>query len=158
MSHKVESITENDIEDLHELFSTAGPYIRVRSLSDYWLYARLFNSTCLCIDSDTNTPLAALLAFRDQTPGRNEIYVQDIAVRPDRRGQDYGEALFSDLHQRARQWHVTRVWLTSEYENRPALRLWAKLNYKNPVADYLSEGVWISRNLKGSGSADSRCR
>ncbi len=86
MSTTVEPITVDDIEHLVQLFDSAGPYVSARTLSDYWLYARLFSTTCLCV-RDGQAPVAALIAFRDQTPGRNEIYIQDVAVDAEHRRQ-----------------------------------------------------------------------
>ena len=149
MTWKVESITEADIEDLHELFSNAGPYVSARTLSDYWLYARLFSSTCLCIRDDTGKPIAALIAFRDQTEGVNEIYIQDVAVHSDHRKQGLANALMIELRRRAEIWKSSRIWLTSEPENMGARRLWAELEYENRPADYKHDGVWMTENLKG---------
>lgn len=150
MSTTVEPITVDDIEHLVQLFDSAGPYVSARTLSDYWLYARLFSTTCLCV-RDGQAPVAALIAFRDQTPGRNEIYIQDVAVDAEHRRQQLAEALFAELHLRASEWDVERIWLTSEPENQAALKLWTKLGYSNPIADYQSEGVWLTKDLKGEG-------
>ena len=100
MHHKVEPITENDSEALADLFANAGPYVTARTLSDYWLYARLFSTTCLCIRSDAEQLVAAVLAFRDQTPGRNEIYIQDVAVQIDQRGRGLAESLLREIRYR----------------------------------------------------------
>ena len=150
MSGKPEPITVADIEDLAELFGNAGPYVTARTLSDYWLYARLFSSTCLCIRSE-GRPVAAVIAFRDQTPGVEEIYIQDVAVHAEHRRRGYGEALLEALHMRARGWSVKRLWLTSEAENFGALKLWRRLGYENSESDYQLDGVWLTSGLKGTG-------
>ena len=150
MSAKPEPITEADIDVIAELFANAGPYVTARTLSDYWLYARLFSSTCLCVRSD-GRPVAAVIAFRDQTPGVDEIYIQDVAVHPDHRRQGHGEALLEELHRRACDWSIGRLWLTSEAENAGAMKLWIKVGYVNSEADYEEHGVWLTRDLKGPG-------
>ena len=146
----VEPITDADIDDLAKLFDSAGPYVTTRGLSDYWLYARLFSSTCLCIRSD-GRPVAALIAFRDQSPGVDEIYIQDVAVDANHRRLGLGEALLEELHRRGRLWGTKRIWLTSEAQNADALRLWRKLGYVNIEADYQDGDVWLTRDLKGPG-------
>lgn len=151
MTGKPEELIEADAHDLVELFEQAGSFVAVRSLSDYWLYARLFGSTCLCIRSDSGEPVAAIIAFRDQTPGKSEIYVQDVAVHPAHRRRGLGEALLSELHTRAVDWGIKRIWLTSEAENISAMSLWCKLGYENLPADYQTNGVWLTSDLKGPG-------
>ena len=151
MENKVESITENDADDLVELIEASGPFVSARSSSDYWLYARLFSTTCLCVRNDNGQPIAALLAFKDQTPGKSEIYIQDLVVHPGHRRQGYGEALMGGLHQRAESDGVERLWLTSEADNEAAAGLWARLGYRNDPSDYQQNGVWITRDLKGRG-------
>ena len=149
MKPVVEPITERDIEHLVHLFSNAGPYVSARTLSDYWLYARLFSTTCLCVRDDAGRPVAAVIAFRDQTPGRQEIYIQDVAVDADHRRQGLGEAILDEIHRRAATWQIARIWLTSEAENVGAMKLWTKLDYENPPADYQADGIWLTSNLKG---------
>ena len=151
MRRDAEPITEGDAEQLLNLFESAGPFVSARTLSDYWLYARLFSSTCLCIRDEHGRPIAAVVAFCDQSPGRNEIYVQDVAVSSTHRKQGLGHELLDALHRRARQWGTERIWLTSEAENTAAMKLWHKLGYTNAPADYQQDGLWISRDLKGPG-------
>jgi ribosomal protein S18 acetylase RimI-like enzyme len=149
MTYKIESINETDIEALAELFAGVGPFVAARTLSDYWLYARLFGSTCLCVRSNDGQPIAAMIAFRDQSEDRREIYVQDVAVHSDSRRRGLGEALLEDLRCRAQRWSVRRIWLTSEVANTSAMNLWTKLGYVNKQADYESDGVWLTKDLKG---------
>lgn len=151
MSIKVESIIKDDIEALTQLFDSAGPYVSSRSLSDYWLYARLFSTTCLCVRDDQGTPIAALIAFCDQTPGRHEIYIQDVAVHASHRRQGLAEALLLEIHRRAVGLGIARLWLTSEAENSGAMRLWQKFGYVNRESDYRADGVWLTKDLKGPG-------
>lgn len=149
MTWKVESITEADIEDLHELFSNAGPYVSARTLSDYWLYARLFSSTCLCIRDDTGKPIAALIAFQDQTPGIDEIYVQDVAVDGNHRRSGLGESLVREIKHLAVALGATRLWLTSDAGNTGAQELWKRTGFSNNESDYTFNGVWMTQDAKG---------
>lgn len=151
MTNKPESIEEGDAEQLRDLFSSGGRFVSARGLSDYWLYARLFGSTCLCVRDDAGKPVAVVIAFRDQTPGVNEIYIQDVVVRSDHRRQGLGGMVLEELHRRAADWGINRIWLTSEAENAAAMQLWHQFGYVNPEADYQQAGVWLTRNLKGAG-------
>jgi ribosomal protein S18 acetylase RimI-like enzyme len=151
VTRKPESIIAADVEALVDLFTVSGPFVSARTASDYWLYARLFSPTCLCVRGDDGRPVAAVLAFPDQSPGVDEIYIQDVAVHPEHRRLGYGELLLDELHRRATDWGVTRIWLTSEPANTGAIRLWAKFGYENPPADYQEADVWLTRDLKGPG-------
>lgn len=147
----IEPIAETDAEDLVKFFDNAGPFVSARTRSDYWLYARLFGSTCLCTRDDEGRPTSVVISFIDQTPGKHEIYVQDVAVAADHRGHGHGRALMERLHEIATERNINRVWLTSEPNNSAALRLWMQLGYSNPTADYEVDGVWITADLKGPG-------
>lgn len=90
-----------------------------------------------------------ILAFRDQSKNFEELYIQDLAVLPDCRISGIGSALLEALLARARSLDVTRVWLTSEPQNAAAMALWCKFGFDNPEADYLDNGCWVTKNLKG---------
>lgn len=146
----VESISIDDVEALFELFSDAGPFVTPRTLSDYWLYARLFSNTCLCVRDGSNLA-GAVIAFRNQLPGTDDIYVQDVAVDPAHRRNGIAERLIGELIERSHGLSVRRIWLTSEHENSAAIRVWERLGFTNRPSDYLSDGLWLTRNLKGRG-------
>ncbi|MGL5809602.1 MAG: GNAT family N-acetyltransferase [Nocardioides sp.] len=145
-----ESIREADAEDLVALFGGAGPFVSARQLSDYWLYARLFGSTCLCLRIE-GRPIAVVIALRDQSNGAHEIYVQDVAVAPEYRRRGYAVTLLDELRRRAGGWGIRRLWLTSEAANTDAVRLWTTLGYVNTKADYQQDGLWLTKDLKGPG-------
>jgi ribosomal protein S18 acetylase RimI-like enzyme len=144
----IKSLTEQDIMAIKELFKSSGPYVAERGVSDYWLYTRLFNNTCIGV-KDGETLVGALLSFCDQTRDYKEIYIQDIAVSPKYRG--VGLFLIKELISRAKVLGVSKIWLTSEVENEKATKLWDKLGFKNKKADYLDHGLWVTRDLKGPG-------
>lgn len=146
----VEPITVADASGLVELCGAAGEFVTARNRSDYWLYARLFSHSCLCIRSD-GRPVAVVIAFCDQTPEVNEIYVQDVAVHPGHRRRGHASALLAELRARAESWSVRGIWLTSEPDNEEAITLWRRLGFVNAPADYQRDGVWLTRDLKGPG-------
>ena len=46
---------------------------------------------------------------------------------------------------------VKRIWLTSESGNAQAIKLWEKYGFKNLEVDYLKNGYWVTKDLKGPG-------
>jgi hypothetical protein len=77
-------------EVLH-LMELGQPYISARTLSDYWLYATLFFSTC---------PIAgAVMAFRSQDEPA-DVYVQDVMTHPQHRRRGVTPARASWARQR----------------------------------------------------------
>ena len=151
MRREVRSLTKSDIPAVLELANKAGPYIRLRGGSDYWLYATLFSDTCLCACEDGEIA-GFLCAFQGQSGAEEELYVQDLAVAPAHRNAGIGSALLKELLERAKRLCVSRVWLTSEPGNDAAMRLWAKFGFTNPEADYRVDGLWITADLKGRGA------
>jgi ribosomal protein S18 acetylase RimI-like enzyme len=125
------------------------PFVRPRTESDYWLYGRLFSTTCRAFVSGEDV-LAFIVAFRGQDDP-SELYIQDVAVAPSQRRRGYGRRLVQDVVDTARQWHVDRIWLTSEAENRGARKAWLSLGFVNPPADYQVDGTWVTAGFKGRG-------
>jgi len=147
---KIESISEKDISEIKELFSNSGHFVSPRTISDYWLYARLFNNTCICAKYK-NELVGALIAFCDQTKNYEEIYIQDVAVLPDYNGKGIGTALMKEFIEIAKLLNVKHIWLTSEADNEKAYKLWAKFGFENKEADYLENDLWVTNDLKGPG-------
>lgn len=126
-----------------------APYIRPRTLSDYWLYARLFSSTCPVATID-GTLAGAVMAFRSQEEP-DEIYIQDVMTHPDFRRRGVATALVSRIIERGRVWACKRIHLTSEPENTAAQRTWETLGFQNVPGDALIGGVAVIKNYKGPG-------
>lgn len=152
MSSKViiENLNESNIIELKEIFEKAGHFVAARGISDYWLYARLFNNTCI-VAKDNDVLVGALLAFCDQTKSYKEIYIQDVAVLPEYQGKGIGTLLLKEFMNRAKSLNVNRVWLTSEADNDSAMKLWKKFGFVNYEADYIKDGLWVTKDLKGPG-------
>jgi hypothetical protein len=78
----IEALRQDLIPQVRQLMELGAPYIRVRTDSDYWLYAHLFSSTCPVALIDGRVA-AVVTAFRSQEPtlGRSS----DWRFRHDRR-------------------------------------------------------------------------
>jgi GNAT superfamily N-acetyltransferase len=125
------------------------PFIRPRTESDYWIYGRLFSTTCRVV-VEGDTAVAFIVAFRGQD-NPDELYVQDVAVGPEFRRQGHGRVLVEDVVATAKSWGVGRVWLTSEPENMVARDAWLRMGFVNLPADRQVNGVWVTVGLKGPG-------
>jgi ribosomal protein S18 acetylase RimI-like enzyme len=147
---QIDTIKRSDIEELRNLFSKAGHYVSPRSLSDYWLYAYLFNNTCLAAKLNEKL-VGSIIAFCDQTKNYKEIYIQDVALLPDYQGQGIGSMLMEEFIKVAKKLNIERVWLTSEPDNEKAYKLWTKFGFENKEADYQENGLWVTKDLKGAG-------
>jgi ribosomal protein S18 acetylase RimI-like enzyme len=147
---KIVSINEKDINELKELFSNSGHYVSARGLSDYWLYARLFNNTCF-VAKDNENIIASVIAFCDQSKNYKEIYIQDFAVLPYYQGKVIGSLLMDSFIKSVKTLKVGYLWLTSESDNEKACKLWTKFGFVNNKADYMENGLWVTKDLKGQG-------
>ncbi|QOC94958.1 GNAT family N-acetyltransferase [Micromonospora craniellae] len=83
-----------------------APYVKARTASDYWLYARLFSSTCPVAIADGSV-VGAVIAMRSQEDP-NEIYIQDVMVHPDHRREGVAVALVGRVRARAERWGCKR--------------------------------------------------
>jgi GNAT superfamily N-acetyltransferase len=146
---KAVPLTRNLIPEAMALLALGEPYIRVRTESDYWLYARLFSSTCPVVVSEDEL-VGVAIAFRSQDEP-DEIYIQDLMVHPGVRRQGVAGLLLDDLRQRATEWGCRRLYLTSEVENLAARRTWAANGFVNVSGDQLVDGVWVISDYKGPG-------
>jgi ribosomal protein S18 acetylase RimI-like enzyme len=134
---------------LVEIAKECGPFIRARGDSDYWLYGRLFGSTCRAA-VENGTAIAFIVAFQGQDDP-DELYIQDVAVARAGRRHGYARMLVESVVATARASGVSRVWLTSEAANRAAHAVWLSLGFVNPAADSQVDGVWVTADLKGPG-------
>ena len=126
-----------------------APYVRARTDSDYWLYANLFSSTCpvALIGAEV---VGAAVAFRSQDQP-NDIYIQDVMVRPGYRRQGITRALMDRVLIQAKAWGCVRLYLTSEPDNTTADITWKSLGFLNLPGDQMVNGIAVIRSFKGSG-------
>lgn len=136
-------------EQTRQLMSLGEPYVRARTSSDYWLYARLFSSTCP-VAVVGGRVVGAVIAFRSQDdPG--EVYVQDVMTHPEYRGRGIAAALMTVVRDRAAGWNCGRIYLTSEPGNAAAHATWVSLGFTNVAGDYRLDSVQVTAGFKGPG-------
>jgi len=126
-----------------------APYVQARTLSDYWLYARLFASTCPVVVVGGRV-VGAAIAMRSQDEP-DDIYLQDLMVHPERRQQGIARALLDAVRLRGEQWGCRRLYLTSEPDNEAALRTWTALGFSNLAGDDTIGDICVTRDFKGPG-------
>jgi ribosomal protein S18 acetylase RimI-like enzyme len=136
-------------DDVLKLMDSGAPYVKARTPSDYWLYAKLFSSTCPVALVDNNV-IGALIAMRSQDDP-TEIYIQDVMTHPGYRRQGVAAELTSVVLMHARQWGCRRIYLTSEADNTAAYLTWHSLGFTNPASDYTVRGVHVTKDFKGPG-------
>ncbi|MFE0023375.1 GNAT family N-acetyltransferase [Amycolatopsis sp. NPDC059021] len=146
---KIEPLSQDLIPQVLELMDLGAPYITARTYSDYWLYARLFASTCpIALDGDTLT--GAIMAFRSQEDPA-DVYVQDVMIHPEHRRRGITTALLDVVRTRAAEWGCARLYLTSEPDNIAAHATWTKLGFTNIPGDRDINGVSVITDFKGPG-------
>lgn len=144
-----------DAPHLVTLFGDTAWLGPVRSVADYWLYARLFAETCLCYRDEAGLPVAVVIAFRN--PGLNpdrqgdEIYIEGVAAKLDHQGHEHVEALLRELQELSTRWQIPRLWVSLEFGAGSPASFWRSLGYVNPTADYKSHGLWMTKDLMGPG-------
>jgi ribosomal protein S18 acetylase RimI-like enzyme len=146
---RITALSQDHTEDVMKLMDLGAPYIRARTPSDYWLYARLFSSTCPVALADGSV-VGALIAMRSQDDP-NEVYIQDVMTHPDHRRRGVAAALVDVVRKHAQQWGCQRIYLTSEPDNAPAYATWTSLGFANATGDYTVNGIAIARDFKGPG-------
>ncbi|WP_236567856.1 MULTISPECIES: GNAT family N-acetyltransferase [unclassified Nocardiopsis] len=138
------------IGDVLRLMELGDPYISARTLSDYWLYATLFSSTCPIAVEDDDTVAGAVIAFRSQDDPA-DIYVQDVMTHPQHRRRGITRALLESVRSQAETWGCQRLYLTSEPENEAAHTSWTALGFENVPGDHEVNGVSVISDFKGPG-------
>ncbi|WP_239335324.1 N-acetyltransferase [Frankia sp. CiP3] len=126
-----------------------APYVRVRTGSDYWLYARLFSSSCP-VGLVGDQVAGAVIAFRSQDDP-SDVYVQDVVTHPDHRGRGVARKLLTAVRNRATEWGCAQLYLTSEPENTAAHAAWTSMGFVNLDGDILVDEVSVTRDFKGPG-------
>ncbi|MGY2031366.1 GNAT family N-acetyltransferase [Nocardia gipuzkoensis] len=138
------------ISEVRELMGLGEPFISARTLSDYWLYAKLFSSTCPITIGEDNTITGAVIAFRSQDDPA-EVYVQDVMTHPQYRQCGIARALLHSVRSQAEKWGCERLYLTSEPENHAAHASWTALGFVNVPGDHEINGISIISDFKGPG-------
>lgn len=142
-------LNQDRIPEVRALMNLGRPYIRARTESDYWLYARLFSSSCLLAIED-DVIAGAVLAFRSQDDPE-DVYVQDVMTHPDFRQRGIARRLLAEIRDRARKWGCRRLYLTSEPDNTAAHTAWMSMGFRNLPGDRVTDGVSVTANFKGPG-------
>jgi GNAT superfamily N-acetyltransferase len=142
-------LTQDLISDVYDLMALGEPYVRVRTHSDYWLYAHLFSSTCPVATIDGRLA-GAVIAFHSQDDP-DDVYVQDVMTHPEQRRRGVTRALLGAVIEPAEQWGCRRLYLTSEPENSAAHATWLALGFSNLPGDVTVNGVTVVMNYKGPG-------
>jgi GNAT superfamily N-acetyltransferase len=138
------------IREVKQLMELGEPYIWARTLSDYWLYAKLFSSTCPITINDDNTITGAVIAFRSQDDP-TDVYVQDVMIHPQHRRRGVARALLLSVRSQAEKWDCERLYLTSEPDNQAAHASWTALGFVNVPGDHEVKGISIITDFKGPG-------
>jgi GNAT superfamily N-acetyltransferase len=146
---KVTPLSQTLIPEVEAVIGLGEPYVRLRTNSDYWLYATLFSSTCPVALIDDRVAGVAI-AFRSQDdPG--EVYVQDVMTHPSYRQRGVARALLDAISHQAADWGCQRLYLTSEADNSAAHRTWLSLGFENVQGDRTEGGVSVVSDFKGPG-------
>src|SRR5262245_21848586 len=135
------------IPAVEDLIRLGGPYLRVRTSSDYWLYANLFSTTCLVAIEDEQV-IGVIIAFRSQD-NPDDVYLQDVMTHPDHRRQGITRSLVDTIHRQATVWGCKRLYLTSEPDKSAAHATWLALGFTNVPGDQTTNGVSVISNYKG---------
>jgi len=143
----ITALSQELIPQLQRIMELGAPYVRVRTYSDYWLYANLFSSSCPVALID-NTVVGAIIAFRSQDIP-DDLYVQDVVTHPEHRHRGVARVLLEKVRRRAAEWGCARVYLTSEPENTTAHATWISLGFVNLPGDRMVGGVSVITDLKG---------
>lgn len=147
---KVTHLTPQLIPGVERLIGMGAPYLRLRGSSDYWLYSRLFSSTCPVALDDDGQVLGVVIAFRSQDDPE-EVYIQDVMTHPDHRRRGLTRQLLDSVRHQAEEWACRRLYLTSEPENTAAHATWLSLGFTNVPGDRVEQGVSVIENYKGPG-------
>ncbi|GAA2522583.1 GNAT family N-acetyltransferase [Pilimelia columellifera] len=145
----IRPIAQDDINDVLALMALGEPYVKPRTESDYWLYAKLFSTTCP-LDVRDGQLAGSIIAFRSQD-NPHEIYIQDVMVHPAFRRQGVATALLKEITEQAEEWNCRRIFLTSEPGNVVAHNTWLARGFENVLGDMTEGGVQLQSNYKGKG-------
>lgn len=147
----VTPLRQDMIPSVVDLMDRGVPHIKVRTYSDYWLYARLFSSSCP-VALEGEHVAGAVMAFRSQEDP-DDVYVQDVMTHPDNRRKGVAKALLEAVRRQAVTWGSTRLYLTSEPDNAAANASWTTLGFTNVPGDQVVNGVSVITDFKGPGKS-----
>ncbi len=122
--------------DIIEIGEESFPYIK----DPYMFFARrLREGNVFVLIED------GVIGFLDFTVDRNEIKLEGIAVRRDKRGKGYGKILMEFLLSIARQFGARRIYLMTLETNEAANTLYTSFGF----TPYKREGpfIWYERYL-----------
>ncbi|RZU48767.1 acetyltransferase (GNAT) family protein [Krasilnikovia cinnamomea] len=142
-------LSQQLIPAVERLIELGLPYVRLRTNSDYWLYATLFSTTCRVALVD-DTVVGVVVAFRSQDDP-SELYVQDVMTHPGHRQRGIARSLVSAVRDQAIHWGCRRLYLTSEPDNAAAHNAWLSLGFVNVPGDHKEGDVSVISNYKGPG-------
>jgi GNAT superfamily N-acetyltransferase len=145
----VTPLKQDMIPSVIGLMDLGAPYIKARTYSDYWLYARLFSSSCP-VAIEEGDIAGAVMAFRSQED-TDDVYVQDVMIHPDYRRRGVARALLEAVRAQADSWDCARLYLTSEPDNTAAHAAWIRLGFVNVIGDHMVNGVSLITDFKGPG-------
>ena len=146
----VKPLQPEHISEVRQLMELGEPYIWARTLSDYWLYAKLFSTTCPVAMANDNTIIGAVIAFRSQDDPA-DVYIQDVMTHPQHRRRGITRALLQSVRSQAEKWGCQRLYLTSEPDNQPAHATWTALGFHNVPGDQKINGISVITDFKGPG-------
>lgn len=145
----VTPLKQDMIPSVIDLMDLGAPYIKARTYSDYWLYARLFSSSCP-VAIEEGDIAGAVMAFRSQED-TDDVYIQDVMIHPDYRRRGVARALLESVRAQAASWECARLYLTSEPDNTAAHAAWTTLGFTNVPGDHEENGISVVTDFKGPG-------
>lgn len=146
---EVRPLRHTDIPAVRELVEHGGPHVVPRTVSDYWLYATLFSSTCPVALREGGVA-GALIGFRSQDDP-DDLYVQDVVTHPRHRRAGVFTALLTAVCERARLLGCRRLYLTSEPDNIAAHAVWTRRGFTNLPGDHHVGEIAVRSDFKGPG-------
>jgi|GEM_PF-5610852 len=138
----------DDARGVMDLISDAGPYVRVRSESDYWSYAMFFSNTCK-VATVNDEIVGVIIAYMNQADWQ-ELYIQDLVVSGKWRKQNVGRRLVIAVEETFQKRHGRKIWLLCNPDNF-AVAVWQRLGYRIREGDTTINGISIHENFRGLG-------
>lgn len=129
---------------LWRLVRDAGT-LELNSSYTYLLMSTHFAETCLLAEDEDGTPLGLVLAYRPPTHPES-VFVWQVAVAPEARGQGLGRRLLEELFARTAEDGVRFLEATVTPDNKPSRKLFRsfarELDTECRVEDFMDEEVF----------------